>query len=134
MKPKISIITLGVADLDKSKYFYQHALSLPLSKNSNESIAFFELHGCWLALFDKIALAQDAGVRPVENLVSFSGITLAQNVTSKKAVDKQIEEAKVAGAVITKPPQDTFWGGYSGYFKDLDGYLWEIAYNPFFNP
>ncbi len=128
MEPRISIITLGVSDLKKSTEFYQK-LGLPLQPGNNE-ISFFELQGTKLALFPRDLLAKDA---KVENMGGgFSGITLAHNVKSKEEVKRVLEEAKKTGAEITKEPEDTDWGGYSGYFKDPDGYLWEVAFNPFF--
>jgi catechol 2,3-dioxygenase-like lactoylglutathione lyase family enzyme len=125
----ISIVTLGVQDLGKSVRFYTQGLGLSLSSHSNRDIAFFELSGSWLALYSRAALAADAGV-PAGDAAGFTGITLAHNVADREAVDKVLKTAAEAGADIVKPAQDAFWGGYSGYFKDPDGYLWEVAWNP----
>ncbi len=130
MHSRINLITLGVSDLERSKQFYLK-LGFEYSSDSHEgSVAFFKTGGAVLSLFSKEELAKDAMV-PVEGS-GFQGITLAQNVSKKEDVDAFLKEAEAAGAVITKPAQDVFWGGYNGYFKDPDGYLWEVAWNPFF--
>lgn len=128
MKPRISMITLGVDDLEKSIAFYEKGLGLP-RMDSPPSVAFFTLNGTWLGLFGRNSLAQDANV-PYEK-ASFNSFALAHNLGSEAEVDALFAEALAAGATAVKPPQKVFWGGYSGYFKDLDGHLWEIAYNPF---
>lgn len=129
MKSKISLITLGVTDLDSSKKFYQDlGLTTHNYKDSNE-VVFFKMEGTWLSLYRKEKLAADAMISP--DGTGFGGITLAHNVSSKKEVDQIYEHALSVGAKPIKKPQDTFWGGYSGYFADPDGYLWEVAYNPF---
>ena len=125
----ISMVTLGVQDLQKSVRFYTEGLGLSLSSHSSRDIAFFELQGSWLALYSRAALAADVGV-PAGEPVVFTGITLAQNVADRQAVDEVLKTAVAAGAEIVKPAQDAFWGGYSGYFKDPDGYLWEVSWNP----
>lgn len=131
MQPRISMITLGVKDLEKSVAFYRDGLGFP-QKESPPSVAFFTLNGTWLGLYDRDALAEDAQVTPSDNSgQSFSGFALAHNVTSETEVDQVLADVEAAGATITKHGQKVFWGGYSGYFKDLDGYLWEVAYNPF---
>lgn len=129
MKPFISMISLGVSDLNASIAFYQHGLGFPRLEPYEESIAFFTLNGTWLALYEKKALAEDANVAFEES--SFHGFTLAHCLNSEAEVDTLFAEAINAGAIPTKQPQKVFWGGYSGYFKDPDGHLWEIAYNPF---
>ena len=129
MEPRISIITLGVADLVASTRFYRDGLGLPLREGS-DGIAFFETKGTWLALFPREALAADAIV-PADG-AGFRGFTLAHNVRSREEVDAVLKEAEAAGASVIKPAQDTDWGGYSGYFSDPDGYLWEVAWNPHF--
>lgn len=129
MEPRISIITLGVTDLKRSKQFYKKGLGLPLQKDE-DGIAFFTLSGTWLALYPKEKLAEDARVSVKGS--GFSGITLAHNVDSKEKVRAVLKQAKNAGATIVKEAEDVFWGGYSGYFSDPDGYLWEVAWNPFF--
>ncbi len=130
MEPRISIVTLGVSDLARSVEFYRDGLGLVLYDENTESIAFFQNKGTWLALYPREALAADVGI-PTEGS-GFSGVTLAHNLRSKEEVDELLDVAVAAGATLVKPAQDTFWGGYSGYFSDPDGYLWEIAWNPFF--
>ena len=129
MKPRISMITLGVKDLERSVNFYQHGLGFP-KMDSPPEVAFFTLNGSWLGLYGYESLAKDAAVSAEGS--GFNGFTLAHNVASEAEVDKLIEQALSAGAKLSKAAQKTFWGGYSGYFKDPDGYLWEVAYNPFF--
>ncbi|HLX55516.1 MAG TPA: VOC family protein [Ktedonobacteraceae bacterium] len=129
MESRISIITLGVNDLDTSIRFYRDGLGLPLREGSDE-IAFFELTGTWLALYPREALAADAHVPAQRG--GFPGFTLAHNVRSKEEADGVLQQAQQAGATISKPAAETDWGGYSGYFQDPDGYLWEVAWNPFF--
>lgn len=129
MKPTITLITLGVSDLKRSIRFYQEGLSLPLREPADDNIAFFPLKGTWLALFPRAALAADANVSPSGS--GFSGITIAHNVQSKQEVDAVLQEAADAGATIVKPAETASWGGYSGYFADPDGHLWEVAWNPF---
>lgn len=127
MKPGISLVTLGVKDLEKSVRFYRDGLGFPLME-SPPSVAFFTLNGTWLGLYSRESLAEDAMV-PAEGS-GFGGFTLAHNVASEAEVDRVLEEAVAAGATLTKPGQKVFWGGYSGYFKDPDGHLWEVAHNP----
>ena len=122
------MITLGVRDLKASITFYQQGLSLPRREPFSDEIAFFDLDGTWLGLYPWDELAEDAMTSP-EGL-GFRGVTLAHNVRSKEAVDAQMDEAVRAGATIVKEAQEVFWGGYSGYFSDPDGHLWEIAWNP----
>ncbi len=129
MEPRISLITLGVADLERSIRFYRDGLKLP-HRPGSEGVAFFETRGTWLALYPRQALAEDAGV-PGEGS-GFRGVTLAHNVRSPEDVDRALREAVEAGAVLVKPGQKVFWGGYSGYFADPDGFLWEVAWNPHF--
>jgi len=129
MKPRISMITLGVADLERAVKFYSEGLGFPQMDSSPE-VAFFTLDGSWLGLFSRDALADDAMV-PSEGS-GFGGFALAHNVASEAEVDQVIEQALSAGAKLSKTAQKTSWGGYSGYFKDPDGHLWEIAHNPFF--
>jgi catechol 2,3-dioxygenase-like lactoylglutathione lyase family enzyme len=130
MKPRISIITLGVLNLQKSVAFYRDGLHLPTTFKDGEGIAFFQLHGTWLALYPYHALAEDANLPPER--ARFGGVTLAHNVASKAEADAVLEQALAAGATLLKPAADTFWGGYGGYFADHDGHPWEVAWNPFF--
>ena len=129
MKPRISMITLGVNDLEKSVKFYEEGLGFPRME-SPPTVAFFTLNGSWLGLYGRESLAEDAMVSTEGS--GFSGFTLAHNLKSEAEVDQVIQQALDAGATLTKAAQKTFWGGYSGYFKDPDGYLWEIAHNPLF--
>ncbi|MEK7071123.1 MAG: VOC family protein [Patescibacteria group bacterium] len=130
MKSKISLITLGVSDFEKSFNFYKNGLRFsPHNYKTDEKFVSFEMEGTWLSLFPKDKLASDATVSPKGS--GFTGITLAHNVGSKEEVDKVFSEAVSVGAKSVKKPQEVFWGGYSGYFSDPDGYLWEVAYNPF---
>ena len=130
MKPRISMITLGVSGLDKSIKFYKEGLGFPRMESSPE-IAFFTLNGSWLSLYIRESLAEDATVSPEGS--GFNGFTLSHNVASESEVDQIIEHSVSVGAILVKTPQKVFFGGgYSGYFKDLDGYLWEVAHNPHF--
>jgi catechol 2,3-dioxygenase-like lactoylglutathione lyase family enzyme len=130
MKPKISLITLGVRDLGRSIRFYHDGMGFPLHNyKEGEGIAMFRLEGSWLAVYPSDELAADATVPPEGS--GFRGITLAHNVGSKKEVNAVVDLAVSKGAKRIKEPQEVFWGGYSGYFADPDGHLWEVAYNPF---
>jgi hypothetical protein len=123
------MITLGVRDLAAAIKFYEQGLGLPRMKSTPE-VAFFPLNGTWLGLYGRKELAQDAGVSPQGK--GFESFALAHNVASEQEVDAVVSEAVAAGAILVKKPRKASWGGYSGYFKDLDGHLWEVAYNPFF--
>jgi catechol 2,3-dioxygenase-like lactoylglutathione lyase family enzyme len=129
MEPRLSLVTLGVADLTVSRDFYGK-LGFEESSAGNDSVAFLRAGGVVLALFGAQALAEDAGVPFTPP--GFRGVTLAHNVRSKEQVAQVLEEAEQAGARIVKSAQDVFWGGHSGYFADPDGHLWEVAWNPFF--
>lgn len=130
MKSKISIITLGVSDFKQSFDFYSNGLGFkPHDYNEQDEYVMFEMEGTWLALCPKDKLIKDVTLPTVNP--GLSAITLAHNVTSKEEVDKIYAEALNAGAKPIKVPQVAFWGGYSGYLADPDGYLWEVAYNPF---
>jgi catechol 2,3-dioxygenase-like lactoylglutathione lyase family enzyme len=129
MQPRISMITLGVADLARAVAFYEQGLGLPRME-SPPQVAFFTLHGTWLGLYGREALAADVGVAAAGS--GFAGFTLAHNVVSPAAVDAVMAQALAAGARLVKPAQPVFWGGYAGYFADPDGYLWEVAHNPLF--
>ncbi|MCG5242448.1 VOC family protein [Azospirillum doebereinerae] len=132
MEPRISLVTLGVADLARSRRFYEQGLGWTPSPAGNDNVAFYQLGGMALGLFSRAALAEDAHLPDAGDPTRFGGITLAQNVRSKAEVDAVLALAERAGARILKPGQDVFWGGYSGYFADPDGHPWEIAWNPFF--
>lgn len=129
MQPRISMITLGVRDLATSVKFYEQGLGFP-RMDSPPEVAFFTLNGSWLGLYGREALAEDAQVSAAGS--GFAGFTLAHNVHSEAEVDALIREAVNAGATLVKHPQKVFWGGYSGYFRDPDGHLWEVAHNPLF--
>ena len=129
MDQHLHIITLGVRDFERSRKFYSGILEWKLSSASNEGIAFFQAGGVVLALYPRDELAKDAVV--VSEGSGFAGFTLAHNAQSEKEVDEIIANLKSKGVKIVKEPQKVFWGGYSSYFADPDGYLWEVAYNPF---
>lgn len=129
MDPRLSVVTLGVRDLARARKFYEGGLGWKVAKGSNEHVVFFDLGGLVLSLFPREELAKDALVD--EKGSGFAGFSLAQNVRDRAAVDRTLEDARKAGAKIVKPAQEVFWGGYSGYFADPDGNLWEIAHNPF---
>lgn len=125
---RISLITLGVADVQASAAFYER-LGWSRSSASQEAIVFIRLKGLVLGLFSRAELAKDAGI--ADTAPGFSGVTLAHNLESPEAVDAAFAQALAAGAKAVKPPEKVFWGGYSGYFADPDGHLWELAHNPF---
>lgn len=133
MDQRVSLITLGVGDLAASTAFYER-LGWRRSSQSNEAVTFFDLGGSALGLFGADALKEDAGLggdTATPDATGFRGVTVAQNQRSKAEVDAVLKAAEQAGARIVKPAEDVFWGGYSGYFADPDGHLWEIAFNPF---
>ncbi|MGA9304603.1 MAG: VOC family protein [Candidatus Sulfotelmatobacter sp.] len=129
MEQRISLITLGVTDLSRSREFYER-LGWRRSMAKAEGIVFFQTGGMALALYPRPELAKDANITPEGN--GFSGVTLAYNARNHDEVDSVLKEAKAVGAKIVKPAQEAFWGGYSGYFSDPDGFLWEVAWNPHF--
>ena len=122
------MIALGVADLNKAIAFYENGLGFP-KQDSPPGVAFFDLKGTWLGLSPREALAKDAGVCPKGT--GYSAVHLAHNVTTEAAVDQVLKQATDAGATLIKPASRADWGGYHGYFSDLDGHLWEVAFNPF---
>lgn len=130
MEPRISLITLGVSDLARSTAFYRDGLGLPTS-GDYQGVTFFQLRGTWLSLYPREDLAADANVAVTRQ--GFAGFALAHNVRSKEAVEAVLQQAQAAGTELRKAGQDTEWGGYSGYFADPDGYLWEVAWNPHFD-
>jgi hypothetical protein len=129
MEQRVSLITLGVADLIRSREFYER-LGWRRSMAKAEGIVFFQLGGMAFALYPRDKLAEDANV-PSEGR-GFSGMTLAYNTRTREEVDSVLAQAAGAGAKIVKPAEGVFWGGYSGYFSDPDGFLWEVAWNPSF--
>ncbi|MGE5386549.1 MAG: VOC family protein [Betaproteobacteria bacterium] len=129
MEPRISLITLGVSDLERATRFYADCLGLPRIATP-PSVTFFELGTLWLALWPRESLAADAGV-PAEGS-GFNGFSLAHNVRSPQEVDALLAQVESYGAKILKTGVPTEWGGYAGYFADLDGFLWEVAHNPAF--
>jgi uncharacterized protein len=131
MKPRISMITLGVADMDRAVQFYEKGLGLPRMPFEGEA-AFFMLNGSWLSLYPWGALAEDATVEATGT--GFRGITLAHVVLNREEVVEILNQAIQFGGKLVKEAQDMFWGGYSGYFADPDGHLWEVAWNPHFWP
>ncbi len=131
MKPRINMITLGVRDMEKAIRFYEKGLGLPRMPFEGGA-AFFTLNGSWLSLYPWEALAKDAVVAAGGQ--GFRGVTLAQVVSNKEEVREVLNQAVKAGAKLLKPAQDVFWGGYSGYFADPDGHLWEVAWSPHFWP
>jgi len=122
---KLSVVTLGVSDLKKSVAFYEHVLELKRTEYISSEIVFFDLGGPELALFLKSELSKDIGT-PI-NVTGFSGITLAHNVSSSAEVVELLGKAKRGGGVVVKDGQPVSWGGFSGYFADPDGHLWEVA-------
>ena len=127
MQPNISLITLGVADLERATNFYRDGLGLP-TEGDFEGVTFFKLRGTWLSLFPRDEMIKDANASTAS--AGFGGFTIAHNVASKAEVEAVLNEAQAAGATILKPAQDAFWGGYHGFFADLDGFVWEVAWNP----
>jgi catechol 2,3-dioxygenase-like lactoylglutathione lyase family enzyme len=127
MEPHVSLITLGVSHLECAVAFYRDGLGLPM-REGDSGVAFFQLRGLWLALFSREALAEDVGVSSAGQ--GFTGITLAHNVRTDKEVDALLGQAVAAGGLLVKAGSPAFWGGYSGYFADPDGHLWEVAANP----
>ncbi|MGA8206771.1 MAG: VOC family protein [Candidatus Dormiibacterota bacterium] len=131
MEPRISLITLGVADLERSYQFYAMGLGFPTTRKPEDGIVFFQMQGTALALYPYSELANDAGPGWDVPRSKFAGITLAHNVRERRQVDELLQLARAAGAVLVKPAAEAEWGGYQGYFTDPDGYLWEIAWGAF---
>lgn len=129
MEQRLTLVTLGVADLERSRRFYA-ALGWNEIEPRQGSVAFFQLNGIGLSLFPRTELAKDAQVP--DGAAGFAGITLAHNLRSEAEVDALFAEMVAAGATAVKKPQKVFWGGYSSYVADPDGHLWELAHNPFF--
>lgn len=131
MEPRISIITLGVKDLERSLRFYRDGQGLPTTRKADQGIIFFQTSGACLALYPYRELAKDVSEEFLVERSKFTGITLAHNVRRKEDVDTVLKRAEQAGAKIEKAAGGTEWGGYSGYFSDPDGYLWEVAWGAF---
>ncbi len=129
MEQRLSLITLGVADLARSREFYER-LGWRRSMAKAEGVVFFQAGGMALALFPRSELARDARIAPEGS--GFSGISLAYNTRTRDEVDAVLAEAEAAGATLLKPGEEASWGGYSGYFSDPDGFPWEVAWNPSF--
>jgi catechol 2,3-dioxygenase-like lactoylglutathione lyase family enzyme len=130
--PRMTVITLGVADLARATAFYREIFSTP-PVTEHEGVTFIPLPGVWLSLYPLDKLAEDIGetlVLPAPS--SFRGFTLAYNARSQSEIVSIFARAAEAGAHIAKAPQETFWGGYSGYFTDPDGHYWEVAWGPMF--
>ena len=130
MDPRVTIVTLGVASVPAARRFYEALGWKASSASQGDDVAFFQMNGMALSLFGRRALAEDAAI--ADSQPGFSGVTLAQNLDSPASVDAAFAEALSAGATLLKRPETAFWGGYSGYFADPDGHIWELAHNPFF--
>ena len=126
MEQRISLITLGVSDLARSRRFYE-SLGWTTQARAEDDVVFFQAGGMIVALWSRAALAEDSGV---QDRGGWGGVTLAHNVRSPEEVDAVVAEAEAAGATIVRPGAETFWGGYSGVFVDPDGHPWEVAHNP----
>jgi uncharacterized protein len=126
MDQRLSLITLGISDLDRARKFYE-ALGWKTGAAPDDDVVFFQAGGMIVALWDRAKLAEDSAVKEGSG---WGGVTLAYNTRSQQEVDDVIEEARAAGATIGREPGETFWGGYSGVFIDPDGYPWEVAHNP----
>jgi catechol 2,3-dioxygenase-like lactoylglutathione lyase family enzyme len=124
---RLSLVTLGVADLERARRFYEDGLGWRHAGNAKD-VYFFQSPGMVVALWRRADLASDAGVP--DDGRGFPGVALAHNVRQRPDVDAVIAEVRAAGGEVLKPPQDTFWGGYSAYFADPDGHIWEVAWNP----
>jgi uncharacterized protein len=131
MKPVINMVTLGVKNIEKSIQFYANGLRFPRIPFDGGAV-FFNLNGSWLSLYPWDSLAEDATVNATGS--GFRGVTLAHVVSSKEEVRNILDMAVKSGGKLIKPAQEVFWGGYSGYFADPDGHLWEVAWNPHFWP
>lgn len=129
---RMTVITLGVTDLVQATRFYETIFGIS-PYPGYEGVSFFELPGVWLALYPVDKLAADISPQLSPGRSGFSGITLVYNARSQDEIRAIFEEVRAAGASIVKPPQDTFWGGFSGYFSDLDGYYWEVVWGPMFD-
>jgi len=129
MESRISIITLGVEDLQRSYDFYHHGLGFPATRTPEDGVIFFQTKGTCLAIYPLDKLAEDVAPDFPMGRSRFPGITLAHNTRAKDEVDEVLKLAQKVGGKIEKPAQIVFWGGYSGYFSDPDGYFWEVAWS-----
>jgi uncharacterized protein len=127
VEQRVSLVTLGVADLERARRFYE-TLGWRTDSDPEQGVAFFQAGGMVLALWSRESLAEDS---TVEDAGGWGGVTLAHNVRSPEEVDAVLAEAEAAGATIGRPGAETFWGGYSGVFLDPDGHPWEVAHNPY---
>lgn len=130
MEQRLTLVTLGVSDLVRATTFYE-ALGWRRSMRTAEGVSFFQLGGIALGLYPRADLAADAGLKDGGES-GFGGVALAHNVRSREEVDAVLAEAEAAGGRVVKPAEEAFWGGYSGYFSDPEGHLWEVAWNPGF--
>jgi len=130
--PRMTVVTLGVANLVKATAFYENVLATA-PNTAYDGVTFFELPGTWISLFPLSQLAKDIAPDVVISSGGFSGVTLAYNARSKDDVRAIIERAHAAGAHVQRQPHDTFWGGFSGYFADPDGHYWEVVWGPMFD-
>ncbi|NKB44567.1 MAG: VOC family protein [Alphaproteobacteria bacterium] len=128
MDPRISRVTLGVEDMKRSRAFYE-TLGWKASPQSNDDVTFFQAGGSIFGLYGRAGLADDANVEDTPS--GFRGVALSYNARDRADVDAVLAEAVAAGAALVKEAEDAFWGGYSGYFADPDGHLWEVAHNPY---
>lgn len=127
----LSLVTLGVADLKRAIEFYE-ALGFHRKARTADGVGFFQAGACVFAVWPSEELAKDANITTTTLARAFRGVALAWNCRSESDVDAVVERARCAGGEVPKSPQKTFWSGYAGYFSDLDGHLWEVAYNPHF--
>lgn len=132
MEQRISLITLGVRDIARARRFYEQGLGWQAHALSSNDVAFYQAGGFILGLYGEAALAEDAGLEAPAQPLAFRGAALAHNVPNPQMVDLLLAEAERAGGTIVKPAEEKVWGGYSGYFADPDGHLWEVAWNPHF--
>lgn len=130
MDARVCLVTLGVQDLERARRFYRDGPGWPMSSVGGDEVAFFRTGGVVLALYPRVQLAEDAGLAP--GGPGFGGIALAQNVATRELVDAALADAVAAGGTLLKAAVDAPWGGYTGYFTDVDGYPWEVAWNPGF--
>lgn len=131
MQQRLNIVTLGVADLDRARAFYLDGLGWTEVEQESDGIVFMQMAGMVLALYPAAALAEDIGVPAPVDGPTPGGVTLAYNTASESETDEALATAVAAGATLVKAAEKVFWGGYSGYFADPDGHLWEVAFNPY---